>query len=45
VWVAWHLKGAAGTLHEWRKLTGFERSVIVAEVARRIEIHNEAFED
>lgn len=42
--MAWHIKGAAGTLTEWRKLSNFDRSVITGEVARRIDLHNEQLE-
>jgi hypothetical protein len=45
VWVAWTLKGAAGTPRAWARLSNFDREVIVAEVERRIEEHNEAFDE
>lgn len=45
MFVAWHIKGAAGTSEEWAKKTDFDRSVIVKGIARRIEIHNAPFDD
>jgi len=45
VWVAWHLKGGAGRPADWFALSAFERSVIIDELNRRIDEHNDALTD
>lgn len=44
VYVAWHLHGSPA-LFEWINSSPETRSLILAEVAARIELHNEALSE
>lgn len=43
IFVSWHLKGAP-ELDKWLTYSNRRRKIIVDEVRRRIEMHNDQFE-
>lgn len=43
--VAWHLKGAAGTIDEWLAMDSFKRQVVVMETRRRVKVYNSQFDE
>lgn len=44
VWVAWHVKGAP-TIEAFFEMPIRRRKLLIAEVKRRVEIHNDQFEE